>query len=148
LTTQHLLEPHNHLFDGDGVLKLESDYFPPLTGLMMGLLFEEQILQLSDALQNPLTRIVELESSRTKAQLWLPNRLMGLARWIFRRDGAEDQIAVPDMRDSESPQRTDAEKITLTEKFTARKDSNSAHDQSISMRTPNVVGEARAATSC
>jgi hypothetical protein len=103
LTAQHLLEPHNHLFGGDGLLKLKSDHFPPLTGLMLGLLFEERILQLSDALQNLLSKIIELESSRTKAQLWLPNRLMGLARWIFRTEAPEDQIAVPDMIDSGFP---------------------------------------------
>ncbi|KAE8440859.1 hypothetical protein EG329_006376 [Mollisiaceae sp. DMI_Dod_QoI] len=138
LTAQHLLEPHSHLFDDNGLLKMEGDHFPPLSGLMWGLLFEERLLQLSDALDKLLSRIVELESTRTKVQLWLPNRLMGLVRWIFRTDGPENPIPGADISGPRSfTSNIDPAEINSEGKTDEKSNSKSAHAQLVSMRTPN-----------
>ncbi|RFU27987.1 hypothetical protein B7463_g8350, partial [Scytalidium lignicola] len=138
LTSQRLREPHDHLFNDNGHLRIEEDHFPPLSGLMWVLLFEERLLQLVDALDKLLSRIIDLESRRTKVRLWLPNRLMGLVRWIFRSEGPESSIPEAE-KDSTEPviSRTDSTQINQEGKKDGKQDRKSVHAQLTSMRTPN-----------
>jgi hypothetical protein len=99
LTAKHLLGLHSHLFDDDGFLKMEPGQPLPLSGLMFGMLFEDRLLQLSSSLDKLLTRIVELESTRSNVRLWLPKRIMGLLGWISAPETSENPMPAADMGD-------------------------------------------------
>jgi hypothetical protein len=88
LTSQHLLDPHNHLFDEEGHLKMRGDTGAPIHGLMLGLIFEERILGVASALDAMLTQIIKLEQEQTKTKIWFPTRLRNLFSWAFSKDGA------------------------------------------------------------
>ncbi|RDW66627.1 hypothetical protein BP5796_09376 [Coleophoma crateriformis] len=138
LTAQSLLEPHSHLFDENGFLRIEEEQFPPLTGFMMGLLFEDRLLQLADALETLLSRIVELESTRTKIQLWLPKRIMGLLGWISSTDDSENPIRAEEHADTRTLiSATEPAKLSAEDKADKQKEVLSARAQYISMKTPN-----------
>lgn len=138
LTTQHLLAPHSHLFDDSGLLKMEGGALPPLAGLMLGLLFEERLLQLAGALDKLLSRIVELESTRTKVRIWWSNRLVGLVRWIFRTDDAGTLVPEADADSSKSTiTKVDSTQISPEGQPDGKTVHKSAHAQLLSMNSPN-----------
>lgn len=95
LTSQHLLEPHNHLFDERGHLKVQEDSGAPVHGLMLGLIFEERILGVASALDAMLTQIIRLEQERTKTKLWLPSKLHNIFYWCFRKETPPGVVAMP-----------------------------------------------------
>ncbi|KUJ11458.1 uncharacterized protein LY89DRAFT_786387 [Mollisia scopiformis] len=134
LTAQHFLESHDHLFDDNGLLKIEADGPPPLSGLMWGLLFEERLFQLSDALEAMLSGVVNLESTRTRTGLWLPARIMGLVNWIFRTDTREDLLANPITKLNTQAYLTSA---TSQGEMDENVEPKSAQAQLASMRKPN-----------
>jgi hypothetical protein len=86
LTSQHLLDPHNHLFDDQGGLKTQADAGAPVHGLMLGLIFEERILGVTSALDMMLIQIIKLEHERTKTKLWFPTGLRNLFSWVFGKE--------------------------------------------------------------
>ncbi|RDW62426.1 hypothetical protein BP6252_11859 [Coleophoma cylindrospora] len=137
LTAPSLLEPHSHLFDENGFLRIDEEQFPPLTGLMMGLLFEDRLMQLADALETLLSRIVELESTRTKVQLWLPKRIMALLGWISSADDSENPIIATEHADTKTlSSATEPTNLSADDKAD-KKEAPSARAQLISMKTPN-----------
>jgi hypothetical protein len=89
-TSGYLPRPSHHIFDDGGVMKVQSGTVPGLTGLIMGQLIKERLSQLAHALEHLLSRIVELERSRTALRLWLPTRLASLFGWMTRTDFPED----------------------------------------------------------
>ena len=106
-TAQHLLDPHNHLFDEDGHLKMQGDAGAPINGLMLGLIFEERILSVASALDAMLTQIVSLERERTKTKIWFPTKLRTLFSWAFGQD------ATPGMAPVSSSSGLDPEKAQM-----------------------------------
>jgi hypothetical protein len=94
LTSQHLLDPHNHLFDDKGQLKTQGDSGAPVHGLMLGLIFEERILGVASALDIMLVQVVKLEQERTKTKMWLPTGLRNLVSWAFGKEATPGVTAV------------------------------------------------------
>jgi len=81
-----LLEPHAHLFDQDGRLRLPEEgkeRFAPLRGIYLALNFKERMLILSDSLYEMLEYVSKLESTRKKTRLWGPVGLHRFAHWAF-----------------------------------------------------------------
>lgn len=88
LSKQYLLKSHEHLFDEKGqlIVDRESNQPPPISGLMLGLIFEEKVLLLAQALDSLFGMIIELEKTRTTTRLWLPTGLRHLFHWAFDKD--------------------------------------------------------------
>lgn len=101
LTSQHLLDPHNHLFDDRGQLKLQGNSEAPVHGLMLGLIFEERILGVASALDIMLSQIIKLEQERTKTKIWFPTGLRNLFSWAVGRDATPGVAAMS--ADSDGP---------------------------------------------
>lgn len=87
-----LVNHHSRFFDEHGHLVTQTNDQPPrppLSGLMVGLLFQERILNLSQSLINLLKAVIELEKQRQKRRFWAPKGLMKLFSWCM------DKGAVP-----------------------------------------------------
>ena len=93
-TAQQLLDPHNHLFDDDGHLRMQGDAGAPINGLMLGLIFEERILGVASALDVMLTQVVALERERIKTKIWFPTKLRNLFSWAFGQDATPGMAPV------------------------------------------------------
>lgn len=84
LTTEHLLGPHSHLFDRDGKLVHPGgDNSSPLHGLLLGMIFEEKLLDVAEALEGVLAQVVQLERHRVKTRMWLPTGLRHAGAYLF-----------------------------------------------------------------
>lgn len=107
LSSGYLLDPHSHLFDENGRLKdARSDRLLPVRGLFLGLIFEERILELANALELLFGQIVILENERTRTRLWLPTGLRHFASWVFGQDPAPQVAVMKGVQDEEdSPPR-------------------------------------------
>lgn len=81
-TSRSLPEISRKVFDEDGLLRGETGIVSSFTGLMPGILLQEHLSRLADAIAQVLTRIVQLEGMRTKVRVWFPSRLIALLRWI------------------------------------------------------------------
>lgn len=86
LTSESLLDPHNHLFDDQGHLQMRGDAGAPIQGLMLGLIFEERIMGVASALNTMLAQIIKLEHERTKTKVWFPTGLRNLFSWALGKD--------------------------------------------------------------
>lgn len=137
-TSEYLPETSRQLFDDRGLLRVETGSLPALTGLMLGVLLQERLHQLAGAIEQLLTRIVELEGTRTKVRVWLPTRLKTLFRWISHEDPSEDKITAADIGDNLVRMPT-ATTLHPHLQDTASIDSStkSARAELISMRKPN-----------
>ncbi|KAH7475275.1 hypothetical protein FOMA001_g11716 [Fusarium oxysporum f. sp. matthiolae] len=80
-TSRSLPEISRMVFDEDGLLRGETGIISSFTGLMPGILLQEHLSRLADAIAQVLTRIVQLEGMRTKIRVWFPSRLIALLRW-------------------------------------------------------------------
>ncbi|EXL47783.1 hypothetical protein FOCG_10306 [Fusarium oxysporum f. sp. radicis-lycopersici 26381] len=81
-TSRSLPEISRKVFDEDGLLRGETGIISSFTGLMPGILLQEHLSRLPDAIAQVLTRIVQLEGMRIKILVWFPSRLIALLRWI------------------------------------------------------------------
>lgn len=87
LTTEHLLDPHSHLFDKNGRLAHPGQSeTSPLHGLLLGMVFEEKLLGVAEALEVLLARVVELEKHRTKTRIWPPTGLRQAGAYLTKHD--------------------------------------------------------------
>lgn len=83
-TTERLLQIHADLFDETGHLQYFSNIaIHPFRGVMFGMVFETQILLVSDALEKLLEQIIQLCHRRTRAKLWFPSGIRYAAAWAF-----------------------------------------------------------------
>ncbi|KAK2475969.1 hypothetical protein H9L39_11193 [Fusarium oxysporum f. sp. albedinis] len=80
-TSRSLPEISRKVFDEDGLLRGETGIISSFTGLMPGILLQEHLSRLADAIAQVLTRILQLEGMRTKIRVWFPSRLIALLRW-------------------------------------------------------------------
>ncbi|WKT48323.1 Putative ER transporter, 6TM, N-terminal [Fusarium oxysporum f. sp. vasinfectum] len=78
-TSRSLPEISRKVFDEDGLLRGETGIVSSFTGLMPGILLQEHLSRLADAIAQVLTRIVQLEGMRTKVRVWFPSRLIALS---------------------------------------------------------------------
>ncbi|KAG7425604.1 hypothetical protein Forpi1262_v013006 [Fusarium oxysporum f. sp. raphani] len=99
-TSRSLPEISRKVFDEDGLLRGETGIVSSFTGLMPGILLQEHLSRLADAIAQVLTRIVQLEGMRTKVRVWFPSRLIALLRWVGHEDSPEDGVTAADLGDS------------------------------------------------
>lgn len=85
MSTEHLLDPHRHLFDQNGRIN-DPARSTPVHGLLFGLVYEECLLTLATSVQDMLVHIVSLEQQKTKVRLWPPTGLEHAITWAFSRD--------------------------------------------------------------
>ncbi|OJJ41506.1 hypothetical protein ASPWEDRAFT_167521 [Aspergillus wentii DTO 134E9] len=85
-TTDKLIEKHGSLFEEDGKLK-QTDEIPvhSIRGIMIGMVFEENVVAVADSLDQLLSRIIALLEGRPSPRIWLPTSLRYAAAWIFRQ---------------------------------------------------------------
>lgn len=107
-TTERLLQSHADLFDETGQLKsFGSPALRAIPGFMLGMVFEEQILRVTDALEKLLERTIQLCQARTKDKLWFPRKIRYAAAWAFNGKVAapipgQSPVVNPDMIDKQS----------------------------------------------
>ncbi|KAH8652588.1 hypothetical protein BGZ61DRAFT_374747 [Ilyonectria robusta] len=137
-TSGSFLKSPYSIFNDDGFLKVDSSTFPGLTHLMMGLLVQERLSQLADALEQLLSRIIELETIRTSQRLWLPTRLASLFGWMSTTEYSEDTPAA-DIGDAVTTRISPASSAYARPpgRSHAHQDIKSSRAELASMRTPN-----------
>lgn len=85
-TTERLIQTHADVFDEDGKLKcMNSLVGHSVRGIMIGMVFEEHILAVADALDQLLSHTLTLLRERPKTQLWFPTSIRYATAWVFRR---------------------------------------------------------------
>ncbi|KAB8222979.1 hypothetical protein BDV33DRAFT_229069 [Aspergillus novoparasiticus] len=83
-TTELLLQLHANMFDETGHLQSFSNFaIHPFRGIMFGMVFETQVLLVTDTLEKLLERIIQLCQERTKDKLWFPGGIRYAAAWAF-----------------------------------------------------------------
>jgi hypothetical protein len=90
-----LVQQHSKYFDETGHIILPKDDTelpPPLLGLMLGILFQERIQNLSKNLISVLERINELEATRTQRRFWGPRGLQKLLSWGLEKDAVPTTV--------------------------------------------------------
>ncbi|KAK9238709.1 hypothetical protein V1525DRAFT_418325 [Lipomyces kononenkoae] len=84
-TTERLLENYEDIFDESGRLKsVDPLTLHPLRGITLGIVFEDRILGVADAVQKLVTQITNLLQSRTRCRVWFPHALRHALAWIFK----------------------------------------------------------------
>ncbi|KAF7542177.1 hypothetical protein G7Z17_g11813 [Cylindrodendrum hubeiense] len=94
---EKIIPNYSHLLDSDGNIDPTEELSKPaLYGLMVGMLLQEHILNLSRTTTGFLERIIEIERERHGRRLWLPGGLQRISEWAFSRDqqGGEFQGAI------------------------------------------------------
>ena len=88
-TTERLIQTHADVFGEDGKLK-PQDSLPShsLRGITMGMIYEERVLAVADALIRILAHTLTLLQERRKTQLWFPTSIRYATAWVFRRTAA------------------------------------------------------------
>jgi hypothetical protein len=83
--TERLLQSYADRFDDSGRLKHVSNLaIHPSRGITIGMVYEEQILDLADSLEKLLERVIQLSQARTKEKTWFPTGIRYAAAWIFK----------------------------------------------------------------
>ena len=108
-TTERLIQTHAEIFDEKGMLKaLDNTSLPRFRGIMMGMVFEEQVLGVADGWERVLRQLVVLLKERQKIRLWLPKGLRYALNWICRKNAvapiaaADNPIVDPDVVEAQS----------------------------------------------
>lgn len=84
-TTERLIQTNAEIFDEKGVLKsLDEPSMHRVRGITIGMIFEEQVLGVTDAWERVLGQLVALLKERQKVHLWLPKGLRYAVNWVFR----------------------------------------------------------------
>lgn len=129
-TTERLIQTHADVFDGDGMLKpRDSLVNHPLQGITMGMIYEEHVLAVADALIRVLAHTLTLLRERRKTRLWFPTSIRYATAWVFRRTAAapiaersagEETASDPD--DNPAPPADDAQQLLrISRGYGARK---------------------------
>lgn len=88
-TTERLIETHADVFDDEGKLKrLDTLVGHSLRGITMGMIYEERVLVVTDALIRLLAHTLTLLRERRKTKPWFPTSIRYAAAWVFRRTAA------------------------------------------------------------
>lgn len=104
-TTEALIQTHGVIFDEEGNLKpVDALVGHSVRGIMIGMVFEERMLAVADALDRLLAHTLSLLRERPKTRLWFPTSLRYAAAWVFRKNAVapipEEQTAVTDPDDN------------------------------------------------
>lgn len=136
-TAQYLFDPSHHIFDDKGILQVDDGSAPVLTGLMLGLLIKERLSQLADALEEILSRIIELETARSRLRIWLPTRLMSLFGWMGTTDLSENDTPGADIGDTVITRISTVASNARLPKESVDPNAKSAQAELAAMKTPN-----------
>lgn len=97
-TTERLIQTHADVFDEDGKLKpMNSLVGHSVRGIMIGMVFEEHVLAVADALDRLLAHTLTLLRERSKTQLWFPTSIRYATAWVFRRTAV---VPIPEQSSS------------------------------------------------
>lgn len=107
-----LVEPHSHLFNESGDLKNAEDA-RLLVAFLLGLLYQERMLRVNDAVLKLLKAVDQVDSPRHQKRLWLPRGLNKLLHWTLAKD-EETSITQKEAEITESDQ--DDDKQTPSDK--------------------------------
>lgn len=121
-----LLEPHSHLFNETGDLKNTEDA-RLLVAFLLGLLYQERILRVNDAVLKLLINLAKVDDRRHRKRLWGPRGLAKLLHWTLAKDET-NQTTQKEAEITDSDQEDD--KQTPTDK--------SAQEGSGAQRFPNA----------
>ncbi|KAI0151233.1 hypothetical protein BJ166DRAFT_385006 [Pestalotiopsis sp. NC0098] len=92
-TSEKLLSPHAHLFDADGnLISNEEHDLRVLMSYMLGLLYQERIINLTKALENLFQEVITLEKSRPNKRIWAPAQLGKLFSWAASKDETDPGV--------------------------------------------------------
>lgn len=122
LTSQHILDPHNHLFDENGHLVIHREKGAPIHGLMLGLVFEERILSVASAINSMLAKVIELERDRTQTKVWFPQGLVKLFTWGLGKSDTPGMVASSQNIDDEELTRQPTKQKSKKSKRDKKKD--------------------------
>ncbi|KAK6065548.1 hypothetical protein SCUP234_12523 [Seiridium cupressi] len=151
---QKLLEPHSHLFDENGniVRSEDPDRLAPLLAFLIGLLYQERIINLSDALLEMLQQIRRIEEGRQHKRVWVPKGLSKLFSWTFSKDEVPSTVdGTYDLRrtaTAASVHQTRNQKGPKKSESSTTKTSNTddAKTRLENMRTPHARQRSKAST--
>lgn len=108
-TTDRLIQTNADIFDESGKLKNMDDLtMHKVRGIAVGMVFEEQILGVSDAWEKALEQIVALMKERQRIRLWFPRGLRYAFNWVFHKAAvapviaAQSPVADPDVVEEQS----------------------------------------------
>jgi hypothetical protein len=108
-TTDRLIQTNADIFDESGKLKnLDDLTMHKVRGIAVGMVFEEQILGVSDAWEKALEQIVALMKERQRIRLWFPRGLRYAYYWVFHKAAvapviaAQSPVADPDVVEEQS----------------------------------------------
>lgn len=104
-TTEALIQTHGAIFDEEGNLKpVDTLVGHSVRGIMTGMVFEERMLAVTDALDRLLAHTLTLLRERPKTRPWFPTSLRYAAAWIFRKNAVapipEEQAPMTDPDDN------------------------------------------------
>jgi hypothetical protein len=108
-TTERLIETHSQIFNEKGELtKLDEFSVHRVRGIVIGMIYEEQLLGVADSWERVLGQLTALLRERQKVRLWLPRGLRYAVNWVLRKDAVAPVIVVqnpttdPDVAEAQS----------------------------------------------
>ncbi|KAJ5775457.1 uncharacterized protein N7511_000468 [Penicillium nucicola] len=108
-TTERLIETHSSIFNEKGELTaLDESSVNRVRGIVIGMIFEEQLLGVADSWEQVLGQLTALLRERQKVRLWLPRGLRYAVNWVLRKDAvapvivAQNPTTDPDVAETQS----------------------------------------------
>ncbi|KAJ5272600.1 hypothetical protein N7478_007725 [Penicillium angulare] len=96
--TESLIQANADIFDQSGKLKdFEESTLARVRAISVGMVFEEQLLNVTEGWERVLTQLVILMKERQKTRLWLPRGLRYAFKWVHGKN------AVPPVPLAQSP---------------------------------------------
>lgn len=85
-TTEHLSDAYADFLDDIAKSRdMENLSILRLKGVMMCMVFEEQVLSVSDALQKLLYRVIQLCEGRERNKIWFPSGIRTFGAWALKK---------------------------------------------------------------
>lgn len=124
-TTERLLQTHADAFDEGGNLKREDTRAGhAVRGIMTGLVFEQQVLGMADALEKLLSHAITLLQHRPTIKIWFPTSIRYAAAWVFRRKVAAPipgQSRETDPEDEDTQSEDARQRLRISRGYQARR---------------------------
>ncbi|EXK24706.1 hypothetical protein FOMG_18584 [Fusarium oxysporum f. sp. melonis 26406] len=93
LAGKQLSDTYSHLFDEQrNILPTNTGSAPPLYGLIIGVVFQERLINLATTTAELLERIIEIEKTNPTARFWLPTGLQHLFSWGLSQDATPTTV--------------------------------------------------------
>lgn len=93
-TTERLIQTNVDIFDESGKLKnVDDPTMHKVRGIAVGMVFEDQILGVTDTWEKVLEQVVALMKERQRVRLWFPRGLRYAFNWVFHREAVAPVLA-------------------------------------------------------